>query len=48
MPGTKSVLKKLRKVCLALPDAHETITWGEKACHQEDSHQTDWHQKDKG
>ena len=28
MPTTKSLLQKLRKICLALPDAHETITWG--------------------
>jgi predicted DNA-binding protein (MmcQ/YjbR family) len=29
MPGSKSVLAHLRKVCLGLPEAVETLTWGE-------------------
>ena len=28
MPGFKTVLAKLRKLCLALPDTKETETWG--------------------
>jgi predicted DNA-binding protein (MmcQ/YjbR family) len=29
VPKAGSVLKKMREICLALPDTKETLTWGE-------------------
>ena len=29
MPKTDPILKKMREICLALPDTKETLTWGQ-------------------